>query len=190
MPNQIAIVRIKLKDTHIPIRRRVEVDPNMTLDEFHELIQIVMGWCNCHLHGFHANGISYFPPYAEDLLSPPSKSTESTKLIDIFNSTKRFTYEYDFGDGWDHEIVLNRYIEPKKGVKYPICAAAKGICPPEDIGGVWGYQDLLEEAKSENHSEEFLESIDFLGLTVEYLRNIENEPVDIDYINEELEIFR
>ena len=190
---QIAVIRIKLKDTSLPIRRRVELDSNITLAEFHEIIQVVMGWWNYHLHQFYVNGITYAPQVIEEVDNSdrmPFEPTESTKLIDILNSTKRFSYEYDFGDGWDHEIVLNRYIEAKKGVKYPICVAAKGLCPPEDVGGTWGYEQLIEEAKSETHSEEFLETIDYYGLTLEKLKNIENEPVDIADINEELERFR
>ena len=193
MENEIAVIRIKLKDTSFPIRRRIELDPNITLAEFHEIIQIVMGWYDAHLHQFYANEISYEPKVIEDVdISErmPFVPTELTKLKDILNSTKRFSYEYDFGDGWDHEIVLNRYIEAKKGVRYPICVAAKGLCPPEDVGGVGGYENLIEQAKSGSNSEEFLEEIEYYGLTIEELKNIENEPVDIELINMGLEKFR
>jgi len=193
MENELAVIRIKLKNTGFSIRRRVELNPDISLAEFHEIIQIVMGWCNCHLHQFYASEITYAPQIIEGVDNSdriPFEPTESTKLKDLLKSAKRFSYEYDFGDGWDHEIVFNRYIEAKKGVKYPICVAAKGLCPPEDVGGVWGYEELIEEAKSGNTSEEFLETIEYYGLTIAKLKNIENEPVDIESINEKLEIFR
>jgi len=199
MEDKIAVIRIKLKDTHYPIRRRVEVDPDITLDEFHEIIQIVMGWENDHLHHFVADGITYDPLLAEEYTIPeelkgivkPEKPTITTKLRDVLES-KKFLYEYDFGDSWEHEIVFNRYIEPKKGVRYPICAAAKGLCPPEDIGGIGRYNDLIYEAKNKtgDYSEMFLDKTYHFDLSVEKLRNIENEPVDIKYINERLERFR
>ena len=193
MENEIAVIRIKLKDTSLSIRRRIELDPNITLAEFHEIIQVVMGWYDCHLHQFYAKGVIYAPQVIEGVDNSdrvPFVPTESTKLKDILDSTKRFSYEYDFGDGWDHEIVLNRYIQPKKGVKYPICAAAKGLCPPEDIGGTWGYESLIKKAKLGCTSEEFLETVEYYGLTLEELKNIENEPVAIEYINKELERLR
>ena len=197
MEKSIAVVRIKLRHAYFPIRRRVELDSNTTLDEFHEIIQTVMGWENCHLYGFTADGVIYTPEIEEEYEIPeelvdyvtPEKPTKTTKLKDMLNS-KKIIYEYDFGDSWKHEIVLNRYIEAKKGVRYPICAAAKGLCPPEDVGGVWGYEELIEGAKSGDTSEEFLETVEWYGFTVEMLKNIENEPVDIDYINKELEKFR
>ena len=193
MENEIAVIRIKLKDTSFPIRRRIELDPDITLAEFQEIIQIVMGWYNHHLHQFYVNEVVYEPYVIVDIDNStryPFVPTESTKLRDILDSTKRFSYVYDFGDGWDHEIVLNRFIKAKKDVRYPICVAAKGLCPPEDVGGVWGYEKLIETAKSGNTSEEFLETIDHYGLELETLKNIENEPVDMDDINKELERFR
>jgi len=197
MENNIAVVRIKLKHANFPIRRRVELDSNTTLDEFHEIIQIVMGWENCHLHNFVADGVIYTPEIEEEYDIPedlkgyitPEKPTIRTKLKDILNS-KKIIYIYDFGDSWKHEIVLNRYIEPKKGVKYPICAAAIGLCPPEEIGGIGRYNDFIYEAMNGNTSEEFLYEIEDCELSLEKLKNIENEPVDIEYINELLEEFR
>ena len=197
MEKNIAVVRIKLKHAYFPIRRRVELDSNTRLDEFHEIIQTVMGWENCHMHIFKADGIIYTPELEEEYEIPeelkgyitPEKPTITTKLKDILNS-KKIIYTYDMGDSWQHEIVLNRYIEPKKGVKYPICAAAKGLCPPEEIGGIGRYNDFIHGAVTGNTSEEFLYEVEDCGLSLEKLKNMENEPVDIEYINEELEEFR
>ena len=185
METKIAVIRIKLKDAPIPIWRRIHLNPNITLAEFHEIIQIVMGWYNCHLYGFRVDGKFYTimeDIYGDmDLISP-----ESVSLKEIIDSNKKFIYEYDFGDGWKHEIVFNKYIEPKKDVEYPICASGKGICPPEDIGGVWRYANFLNEARSENPSDYILETIHDLGYELDEVKEIENIPLDIEFINHEL----
>jgi hypothetical protein len=76
-------------------------------------------------------------------------------------SGKRFVfkYEYDFGDGWEHEVLFEGCLEPEKGKKYPVCLEGKRACPPEDVGGVWGYEDFLgaiADPKHERH-EEFMD---------------------------------
>jgi predicted SprT family Zn-dependent metalloprotease len=193
MEKEIAVIRIKLKDTTLKIRRRVELNPDISLEEFHEIIQKTMGWHNCHLHQFYTKEITYAPQKIEGVDNSDRESfepTETTKLKDILNSTKKFSYLYDLGDCWDHDIVLNRYVEAKEDVKYPICVSAKGLCPPEDVGGVWGYEGIIKDAKSGHECEEFLKTIKHYNLTLEKLKNIENEPVDIEKINKELERFR
>ena len=102
---------------------------------------------------------------------------------------KKIIYTYDFGDNWKHEIILNRYIEGKKGVKYPICANAKGICPPEEIGGIYTCNDIIWDIQSGNISQRTLEKIEEFGLSLEKLKNIENETVDVVGINKKLETF-
>lgn len=66
---------------------------------------------------------------------------------------RRFLYEYDFGDGWEHQIVVEKTISPTAGEKYPRCIQGKGACPPEDVGGVWGYESFLEAIQNPNHEE-------------------------------------
>jgi len=74
----------------------------------------------------------------------------------------KITYEYDFGDGWEHEIEVQKILEPKPDEIYPICVTGKGACPPEDCGGVWGYYQLLEAAADPNH-EDHEELAEWLG---------------------------
>ncbi|MDR0911824.1 MAG: plasmid pRiA4b ORF-3 family protein [Methanobrevibacter sp.] len=183
MSNEIAVMRIKLKDTHIPIRRWIEIDPNISLHEFHEIIQTVMGWGNYHLYGFFVGEHSYFPEDAEMDFGNKISKIEETNLKDILNITKKFSYEYDFGDSWEHEIVLNRYVDKKEGVNYPRCVAAKGMCPPEDIGGVWGYARFLDETQWKNPTEEYLETIEHYGYSLEEIKNVAKEDPDIKEIN-------
>ncbi|KZX17703.1 plasmid pRiA4b ORF-3 family protein [Methanobrevibacter filiformis] len=183
MNNEIAVIRIKLKDAPFPIWRRIHLNPDIPLSDFHEIIQIVMGWQNCHLYGFRVKDKFYSDDRA-DLEMLNALSSSSTTLKEIIKSNKKFIYEYDFGDGWIHEIVFNKYIEPKKGVEYPICSSGKGMCPPEDIGGMWGYEELLYKATLPNPSEEFLEEIEYLDLTIEELKDIKNKALDIEFINQ------
>ncbi|MDR3222940.1 MAG: plasmid pRiA4b ORF-3 family protein [Methanobrevibacter sp.] len=186
MKNQIAVIRIKLLDAPVPIWRRIQEDPDITLDKFHEVIQIVMGWGNYHLYGFHAKK-KFYSETTDDGMMDHAISSDSITLKEIIDSTKKFRYEYDFGDGWEHEITFNKYIEPVEDVKYPCCVSGKGLCPPEDIGGVWGYGELLEEAQSPNPSDEFLETAEHYGYTVDDLKEIEKKPLNISSINELLE---
>ena len=72
------------------------------------------------------------------------------------NVKSNLTYEYDFGDGWEHAIKVQKIIEPQPGVQYPVCLAGKKACPPEDCGGIWGYYDMLDavgDPKHERHEE-------------------------------------
>ncbi|MDR3292409.1 MAG: plasmid pRiA4b ORF-3 family protein [Methanobrevibacter sp.] len=186
MKNQIAVIRIKLLDAPVPIWRRINLNPDIRLDKFHEIIQIVMGWENYHLYGFRVKN-KFYSEIDDDGMMDHAISSDSITLKEIIDSNKKFVYEYDFGDGWEHEITFNKYIEPVEDVKYPNCVSGKGLCPPEDIGGVWGYGELLEEAQSPNPSDEFLETAEHYGYTIEDLKEIEKKALDISSINELLE---
>ena len=76
------------------------------------------------------------------------------KLSDIVAGVKdRFVYEYDFGDSWEHQIVVEKVLAPEAGVRYPVCLAGKRACPPEDVGGIWGYAEFLEAMRDPEHTE-------------------------------------
>ena len=90
------------------------------------------------------------------------KDEARVKLGQIVSDVKdRFVYEYDFGDGWEHLAVVEKVLPPEKGARYPICLTGKRACPPEDVGGIWGYYDFLQAIHDPEHSEhdEMLESI-------------------------------
>jgi hypothetical protein len=157
--------KITLRDSDPPIWRRIQVQ-DCTLDELHEHIQTAMGWTNSHLHQFHIKGERYGDP---ELLNDGFEDfacIDSTKTIlsDILPKTgKRFSfaYEYDFGDGWQHEIVFEGCPKVDPKAKYPVCLEGERACPPEDCGGIWGYAEFLEaigDKKHERH-EELLEWI-------------------------------
>jgi len=95
----------------------------------------------------------------------------------------KLTYEYDFGDGWEHSIQVQKIIEPKAGVSYPICQAGKRGCPPEDCGGVGGYYRMLEIIADPNH-EEYEDMIDWLG------EDFDPEGFDMEEVNDILADWR
>jgi hypothetical protein len=155
--------KVTLKESDPPIWRRIHV-PDCTLGQLHEVLQVVMGWEDCHLHQFDVRGESYGPLDPEDAHWDMEKDDEeemSISQIIKMGRKVRFTYEYDFGDSWQHEIVLEKTLEPEPKVRYPRCIEGERACPPEDCGGVWGYAEFLEAVADPMHEshEDMLEWI-------------------------------
>ena len=149
--------KITLLGAKPPIWRRIQVR-DCTLDKLHEHIQTAMGWTNSHLHQFEIKGERYGDPELLDDGFEDFECVDSTKtlLSAILPKTgKRFAfkYEYDFGDGWEHEVLFEGSppVDPK--AKYPLCLEGERACPPEDVGGVGGYADFLEAIRDKNHEE-------------------------------------
>ncbi len=141
-------LRITLADVEPPVWRLVEV-PDCSLGELHEVIQVVMGWENSHMHQFVLNGTCY--GHATSDLD--MKDEESIRLGQIFSGRKksRIVYEYDFGDSWRHEVRLEKKLDPEPKVKYPRCVEGGRACPPEDCGGAWGYVAFLGAINDRKH---------------------------------------
>jgi hypothetical protein len=146
-----------------PIWRRIQV-PDCTLDKLHEHIQTAMGWTNSHLHHFRLGEQLYGDPelMPENFEEMGYEDSTTTMLSDLVPKTGKrfhFIYEYDFGDGWEHEVVFEGRpaVDPK--AKYPVCLEGARACPPDDCGGVWGYADFLEAIQNPDHEqhEELLE---------------------------------
>ncbi len=147
-PDLLYQFKITLLGFEPAIWRRIQVQ-DCTLDQLHEHIQTAMGWTNSHLHQFEIKGERYGDP---DLLDDGFGDFHcfdltATILSQILPKTKKrfsFKYEYDFGDGWKHEVLFEGRPPLEKYRKYPLCLEGEQACPPEDIGGVWGYADYLE----------------------------------------------
>jgi hypothetical protein len=152
--------KITLLESNPPIWRRIQVK-NCTLDKLHEHIQTAMGWTNSHLHQFKINGELYGDPELlddgfEDFDCVDSTITKISEIVPKEGKRFAFVYEYDFGDGWDHEILFEGCLRAEKGGRYPRCVEGERCCPPEDVGGVWGYSEFLEalaDPKHEQHDE-------------------------------------
>lgn len=162
---EAAVYRFKiiLRGTHPLIWRRIETK-DVTLKKLHELIQTAMGWTNSHLHQFQIAGVRYTDPRLmtgefDDFGAIDYSGIRISDLVSKHGSKLRMGYEYDFGDGWQHEVVLEKVTQSEPGAKYPRCIDGERACPPEDIGGVYGFADYVEAITNPNHSEygEFLE---------------------------------
>ena len=148
-------LKITLRDVRPPIWRRVQVQADATLSHLHWVIQLSMGWTNSHLHSFSIHGQEYGVPMPElgfEELEPEDE--RSVKLSSFIPGEKfKFSYLYDFGDSWEHEILVEKVLTAEAGIDYPVCIKAKRACPPEDCGGTWGYQDFLETIQDPSHPE-------------------------------------
>jgi len=142
-PSKTFQIKITLEGSKPPIWRRVLVGDNLTLAAFHQLIQVVMGWTNSHLHMFEIYGQIYGDPEDDETGMMETKDERKHRLGQ-FDEGDKFIYEYDFGDGWRHKILIEKVLPLTPDAKIPLCIKGKGCCPPEDIGGVWGYADFLD----------------------------------------------
>ncbi|VAW84354.1 hypothetical protein MNBD_GAMMA16-1922 [hydrothermal vent metagenome] len=158
-------IKIILEGSKPPIWRRLLVHSSIKLNLFHEAIQYSMGWLNCHLHQFEKDGILY--GLADDELGadfgPELEDENEYRLSDLLNSEKdSLIYEYDFGDGWRHKVTLEKILPFDTSAGVVTCIKGKRSCPPENCGGIWGYENLLEIISDPAHSEHE-EIIEWLG---------------------------
>jgi len=153
-PTQIYQIKVTLDDTHPPIWRRILVAGNTTLLKLHDILQIVMGWEDYHLHMFTVGGSIYGDPADDEYGDLGTIDEANYKLSQVIHiDGQRFSYEYDFGDSWDHTLLVEKILPPEEGVRYPVCLKGKRACPPEDVGGVWGYKNFLDAIRNPGHNE-------------------------------------
>jgi hypothetical protein len=150
----IARLKITLDDVKPAVLRRIEVPLTLRLDRLHLAIQAAMGWTNSHLYEILADGVGW------GMIDPDGGDgpldARKARLIDALEDTQKLRYLYDFGDRWEHTIKVERLIDPEPGILYPRLIEATGRCPPEDVGGPWGYAELLDaihDPKHERHAE-------------------------------------
>lgn len=145
--------KVTLKGSKPPIWRRFQM-PDGTLGQLHDVLQDVMGWTDSHLHQFIIRGEYHGVPPEDDLDFGMDMHDEEDTLISQVASSGgkvKFAYEYDFGDNWQHELVLEKILEPEPGSQYPRCLDGARACPPEDCGGVWGYVEFVEAMADPDH---------------------------------------
>lgn len=147
------IVRLKvtLDDVKPKVLRRIEVPLAIKLDRLHLTIQAAMGWTDSHLYEIRAGDVGWGLPDPDWPDGP--LDARKAKLVDILEDTgaKTLRYLYDFGDGWEHTIKIERLSDPEPGALYPRLIEASGRCPPEDVGGPWGYAEMLEAINDPAH---------------------------------------
>lgn len=159
--------KITLRDKKPKIWRRIQVSGNYNFWELHLVIQDAMGWEDCHLHQFEITnpktGEKDLISLSEDIGFDDTISGKKAKIAKYFLAPKdKANYEYDFGDGWEHEVVLEKILPAVVGSKYPQCIAGERACPPEDCGGVWVYENLLEIMANPKHPE-YEERMEWVG---------------------------
>lgn len=139
-------LKITLKGSDPPIWRRVVVRSDMPLHRLHGVIQRVVGWTNSHLHQFIVGDTCYGTPDPEMMrFGRQTLSEKSYTVSEVAPAAKRsFVYEYDFGDGWRHKIVVEKILPPDPEFQHPICLDGANACPPEDCGGIGGYCEMIE----------------------------------------------
>jgi hypothetical protein len=146
-------LKITLKRLRPPVWRRVEVPATITLDQLHLVIQIAMGWEDCHLHMFEVNGQLY-GVQDDGYDFGETKNERGAVLHRVLPHAKQLMqYQYDFGDSWDHEILVEKIDAPEPGVRYPRCTGGRRACPPEDSGGHWGWAEKLQILADPKHAE-------------------------------------
>jgi hypothetical protein len=164
---QIYQFRISLENIKPLIWRRIQVPETYTFWDLHVAIQDSMGWLDYYLHQFglintqirRKEGIG-IPDEDGGLDILPGWEVPISSYFSLEN--KKADYLYDFGDGWEHMIVLEKILPQVQGSYYPICIAGERACPPEDCGGTWGYENLLEIIKDKKH-EEYKRMMQWLG---------------------------
>lgn len=175
-----SIFRIKVALRHVspPVWRRIEVPADITLDRLHDVLQVVMDWSDYHLHCFRAGRVTYGlpdPDYPHDVADE-----RGVRLDRVAGEGDTPVYEYDFGDSWEHSLKVEKVVPAEPGVRYPRCTDGRRAVPPEDCGGVGGYQHLLEVLADPGH-EEHEEMVEWVGGL------FDPEAFDADGINAGLE---
>ena len=178
MPHRL---KVTLEGVEPPVWRRLVVPSEFTLFDLHCAIQVAMGWEDCHLHDFEIKRQRYALPDADDFGSPLDETRAS--LRDVAGPRAKIRYQYDFGDSWNHVIVVEKILEDTE-VAPPICTDGARACPPEDSGGPWGYSEKLQ-ALADPEDEDNEELRDWMG------EDFDPERFEIDAINRQLlKVFR
>jgi len=168
-------LKITLRGVQPPIWRRVQIK-DCTLSELHEIIQMAMGWDFSHLYSFEVNRIDYGNPEmtGDDLDMEDDRRAKLSRLVR--GEKFKFRYTYDFGDNWEHEILVEKILPPEEGRAYPVCVDGKRACPPEDVGGTWRYMELIEAVRDPDHErhEEFKD---------DFKDELDPEAFNIDAVN-------
>jgi hypothetical protein len=176
-PQTVYQLKVTLRDSKPPIWRRLLVDSDITLPRLHRALQIAMGWQDYHIHAFRVDDEAYGVREGDmDCL----RDETHVKLNRLLRREKdSLIYEYDFGDGWEHKVLLEKILPPDDALATPRCIKGKRACPPEDCGGIYGYCELLDTLADPAHPDRE-EMLEWLGGA------FEPETFSLDAANERL----
>lgn len=158
--SSVHTIKVVLRGSRPPIWRRLEVPSGSTLLQLHDIVQGAFGWDGYHMWVFTTS----LGEYGADDRDLGHHSAASKRLHDVAPHTgDRLRYTYDFGDDWEHDVLVEGITAAEPGIAYPRCLAGRRDCPPEDCGGIWGYAELLNILSDPGH-EEHGERLEWLGL--------------------------
>lgn len=161
--SNILQLRVSVIGISPPIWRKLLVSSDSTLHDLHLMIQAAFGWYNYHLYEFTDRYNNYSRPDDWDELHEKEIDSTGVTLGDLnLQRGGKFSYMYDFGDGWEHRISVQKILPSDPSVRLPACTGGKRNCPPEDCGGVYGYYDVLKKA-SDPQDPEHNEIVEWLG---------------------------
>jgi len=149
MPRQIFQLKVSLSDVSPPVWRRLLVPGGYTLDRVHRVIQHAMGWHDCHLHSFDIDGLQYGEPDPDGELA--LRDELDSRLDAVATKGSHFIYTYDFGDWWEHDVSVEDVFGAEPEERYPLCLDGARACPPEDVGGAFGYHTFLTALRDPTH---------------------------------------
>jgi hypothetical protein len=159
-PAPVYQIKVGLRGAKPPIWRRLEVPGNVSLAKLHDVIQAAFGWYGGHLHVFET-------PYGDFGAADGELGHRSEKPVTLEQvapaERSKFRYTYDFGDDWEHEIVVEKLLDRQRGTTYPRCTGGRRAAPPDDCGGIGGYEMLLETLAVTSHPEHE-DMLEWMGL--------------------------
>lgn len=151
MPRQIFQLQVSLTGVRPPVWRRLLVPGGYTLDRLHRVLQYAIGWQDCHLHSFEIDGVQYGEPDPDGEL--PLRDELDARLDAVVGKGTRFRYTYDFGDWWEHDLLVEDVFTADPDERYPVCLEGERAGPPEDVGGPAGYRLFLDAFVDPSHPE-------------------------------------
>ena len=173
-------LKITLAGVRPPVWRRLRVPSSINLKNLHQILQVALGWTDSHLHAFEVAGQTYGTPHSE--YPNATRNEARVRLNEVLLKEKdSMLYEYDFGDGWEHKVVLEKIIPSTPDLSAPSCIAGARACPPEDCGGVGGYEEFLEAIRDPFHPEHEA-MLEWIG------GDFDPKYFDLDEVNDELAV--
>ena len=170
-------LHVELQHITPAIWRRLVVSADITLDVLHDILQVSLGWTNSHLHDFQVGDARFgMADVAEELLVVDERAAP---LGAVACDGATFIYQYDYGDSWEHAVTVEGIAEPTTQAAVVECLGGARACPPEDCGGVPGYESLLR-VLADPADEEHRDMKRWVG------RGYDPEKFDLDKVNKKL----
>lgn len=177
---QIFQIKVTLEDVYPRIWRRFQVRGDIFLQKLHDILQIVMGWTDSHLHMFVIGEDRYTITEWDDWGDTDDLDETKFKLNQLVDREgQEFRYEYDFGDGWWHTLTVEKITSADAGLRHPVCLDGRRACPPEDVGGPHGYDQFLDVLADPEH-EDYGQFVTWSG------GDFDSEKFDLEEINQKL----